>query len=78
MYTSIRFWVARVKYDYDFKIGNTLLDVNLAFLVLYFCAFIEVMTWAVIAFWKRKTEIRGSHFPTTPVICLSATVPFAH
>lgn len=78
MYSSIRFWVTRVKYDYDFKIGNTLLDLNLAFLVFYFCASIEVMAWAVIAFGKRKTEIRVSHFPTNTVICFPATVPYAH
>lgn len=58
--TSIRFWVGYVKYDSDAKIGKTSIDLNLAFLVLYLCATIEVMAWAVNAFWKRKTENRVS------------------
>ena len=78
MYTSIRYRVGVVKYDYDLKIADALMDLNLAFLVLYFCATIEIMAWAVIAFWKRKTEKRVGYFLMTAVTCHSATVPHSY
>lgn len=73
MYTSIKVSVDLVEYDRDFNLAKTWSRLNLAYTILYLCATIEIIVWAVIAFGKRKTEIRVSHSRTTTITCHPAT-----
>lgn len=56
MYTSLRYRVEQVQYNYGFEFANTYLNLNLSYVVLYLCATIEILVWTVIAFIRSRND----------------------
>lgn len=80
MYASLRYRAEQVKYNYGFKTATTFVNLNLAYEVLYLCATIEILVWAVIAFLrsrKDKTKINVSP-PHAPPPVLQPIVSHSH
>lgn len=63
LYTSIKYRVDVVLYNFPYKTFQAYLNLNLAYNVLYLCATIEVLVWALLAFRKQKTETKVKPLP---------------